>query len=82
MRGEASASRLPSTEALVDAVKTDDEAVKMANDTELGLAAYFYSRDIGRIWRVAEALEYGIVGINEGIISPKSPLARSRRSAA
>jgi succinate-semialdehyde dehydrogenase / glutarate-semialdehyde dehydrogenase len=45
--------------------KTDDEAIKMANDTEFGLAAYFYSRDIGRIWRVAEALEYGIVGINE-----------------
>ena len=40
--------------------KTDDEAVKMANDTEFGLASYFYSRDIGRIWRVAEALEYGI----------------------
>jgi hypothetical protein len=38
-----------------------------------GLAAYFYSRDIGRIWRVAEALEYGIVGIDEGIISPKKP---------
>jgi succinate-semialdehyde dehydrogenase/glutarate-semialdehyde dehydrogenase len=38
-------------------------------DTEFGFAAYFYSRDIGRIWRVAEALEYGIVGINEGIIS-------------
>ena len=49
--------------------KTDDEAIKMANDTEFGLAAYFYSRDIGRIWRVAEGLEYGIVGINEGIIS-------------
>jgi succinate-semialdehyde dehydrogenase/glutarate-semialdehyde dehydrogenase len=49
--------------------KTEDEAVKMANDTEFGLAAYFYSRDIGRIFRVAEALEYGIVGINEGIIS-------------
>jgi succinate-semialdehyde dehydrogenase/glutarate-semialdehyde dehydrogenase len=49
--------------------KTDDEAIKMANDTEFGLAAYFYSRDIGHIWRVAEALEYGIVGINEGIIS-------------
>jgi succinate-semialdehyde dehydrogenase / glutarate-semialdehyde dehydrogenase len=45
------------------------EAIRMANDTEFGLAAYFYSRDIGRIWRVAEALEYGIVGINEGIIS-------------
>jgi len=49
--------------------KDESEAVKMANDTEFGLAAYFYSRDIGRIWRVAEALEYGIVGINEGIIS-------------
>jgi succinate-semialdehyde dehydrogenase/glutarate-semialdehyde dehydrogenase len=49
--------------------KDEKQAVKMANDTEFGLAAYFYSRDIGRIWRVAEALEYGIVGINEGIIS-------------
>ena len=48
---------------------TEDEAIRMANDTEFGLAAYFYSRDIGRIWRVAEGLEYGIVGINEGIIS-------------
>jgi succinate-semialdehyde dehydrogenase/glutarate-semialdehyde dehydrogenase len=48
---------------------TEDEAVRMANDTEFGLAAYFYSRDIGRVWRVAEALEYGMVGINEGIIS-------------
>ena len=49
--------------------KTEEEAIKLANDTEFGLAAYFYGRDIGRIWRVAEALEYGIVGINEGIIS-------------
>ncbi|WP_020396963.1 NAD-dependent succinate-semialdehyde dehydrogenase [Thiolinea disciformis] len=49
--------------------KTEQEAIQMANDTEFGLAAYFYSRDIGRIWRVSEALEYGIVGINEGIIS-------------
>ncbi|HYH18508.1 MAG TPA: NADP-dependent succinate-semialdehyde dehydrogenase [Azospirillum sp.] len=48
---------------------SEQEAVRMANDTEFGLAAYFYSRDIGRIWRVAEGLEYGIVGINEGIIS-------------
>src|SRR5262249_744770 len=48
---------------------TEDEAVALANDTEFGLAAYFYGRDIGRIWRVAEALEYGIVGINTGIIS-------------
>jgi len=51
------------------AFKTEEEAIAMSNDTECGLAAYFYSRDIGRIWRVAEALEYGIVGINEGIIS-------------
>ncbi|HJL94811.1 MAG TPA: aldehyde dehydrogenase family protein, partial [SAR324 cluster bacterium] len=49
--------------------ETEEEAIEMANDTEFGLAAYFYSRDIGRIWRVAEGLEYGIVGINEGIIS-------------
>lgn len=49
--------------------KTEEEAIAMANDTEFGLACYFYSRDIGRIWRVGEALEYGIVGINEGIIS-------------
>ena len=48
---------------------TEEEAIAMANDTEFGLAAYFYSRDIGRVWRVAEALEYGMVGINEGIIS-------------
>lgn len=45
------------------------EAIRMANDTPFGLAAYFYSRDIGRCWRVGEALEYGMVGINEGIIS-------------
>jgi succinate-semialdehyde dehydrogenase/glutarate-semialdehyde dehydrogenase len=49
--------------------KTEEEAIHMANDTEFGLACYFYSRDIGRIWRVGEGLEYGIVGINEGIIS-------------
>jgi succinate-semialdehyde dehydrogenase/glutarate-semialdehyde dehydrogenase len=52
--------------------KTDEEVVKLANDTEFGLAAYFYSRDIGRIVRMAEALEYGIVGINEGIISSET----------
>ena len=48
---------------------TEAEAIAMANDTEFGLAAYFYSRDLGRVWRVSEALEYGIVGINSGIIS-------------
>jgi succinate-semialdehyde dehydrogenase/glutarate-semialdehyde dehydrogenase len=49
--------------------KTEEEAIAMANDTEFGLACYFYTRDIGRVWRVGEALEYGMVGINEGIIS-------------
>jgi succinate-semialdehyde dehydrogenase / glutarate-semialdehyde dehydrogenase len=49
--------------------KTEEEAIALANDTEFGLASYFYARDVGRIFRVAEALEYGIVGINEGIIS-------------
>ena len=49
--------------------RTEDEAVEMANATEFGLACYFYARDIGRVWRVAEGLEYGMVGINEGIIS-------------
>ena len=49
--------------------KTEDEAIKLANDTEFGLASYFYTKDINRIWRVSEALEYGMVGINEGVIS-------------
>lgn len=56
---------------LAPVFKFEDEkqVIQWANDTEFGLATYFYSRDIGRIWRVSEALEYGIVGINEGIIS-------------
>ena len=49
--------------------ETEEEAIALANDTEFGLAAYFYARDVGRIWRVSEALDYGIVGVNEGIIS-------------
>jgi succinate-semialdehyde dehydrogenase/glutarate-semialdehyde dehydrogenase len=49
--------------------KTEAEAIALANDTEFGLASYFYGRDIARVWRVAEALEYGIVGINTGLIS-------------
>lgn len=49
--------------------ETESEAIKLANKTQFGLAAYFYGRDISRIWRVAEALEAGIVGINEGLIS-------------
>src|SRR5699024_5546029 len=48
--------------------KTEEEVVQMANDTEYGLAAYFYSRDLGRVWRVAEALEYGMVAVNTGIL--------------
>jgi succinate-semialdehyde dehydrogenase/glutarate-semialdehyde dehydrogenase len=48
---------------------TEEEAVRLANDTEYGLASYFYSKDVARCWRVAEALEYGMVGINEGLIS-------------
>ena len=49
--------------------ETEEEAVALANDTPFGLASYFYSRDIGRVWRMAEALEYGLVGVNAGIIS-------------
>jgi len=49
--------------------RSEEDAVRLANDTEVGLAAYFYSRDIGRVWRVAEQIESGIVGINTGIIS-------------
>ena len=48
---------------------SEEEALELANDTEVGLASYIYTRDIGRIWRVSEGLEYGIVGVNEGIIS-------------
>jgi len=48
---------------------TEEQAIQMANDTEFGLASYFYSRDMGRIWRVSERLEYGMVGINTGILS-------------
>ena len=49
--------------------RTEEEAIQMANDTQYGLAAYFYSKDVNRCWRIAEALEYGMVGINEGLIS-------------
>ena len=50
-------------------VDTDQQAVQLANDTEFGLAAYLYTRDLARSWRVTEALEYGIVGLNTGLIS-------------
>jgi len=49
--------------------QTEADAIRLANDTEFGLAAYFYTRDLARSWRVAEALEYGIVGLNTGLIS-------------
>jgi len=55
--------------APVFAFKDEKEAIRLANDTEFGLASYFYTRDLARAWRVAEALEYGIVGLNTGIIS-------------
>jgi NAD-dependent aldehyde dehydrogenases len=48
---------------------SDEEAIRMANDTPFGLAAYFYGRDVARVWRVAEALDYGMVGINTGMVS-------------
>ena len=55
--------------AAVMKFETEAEVIKAANDTDFGLASYFYSRDIGRIWRVAEKLDYGMVGINTGLIS-------------
>ncbi len=73
--GDATANMLCSTEetfgplAPIYRFKTDQEAIDAANNTEFGLASYFYSRDIGRIFRVAEALEYGMVGINAGVIA-------------
>ncbi|MBD3896126.1 NAD-dependent succinate-semialdehyde dehydrogenase [Halomonas sp. ML-15] len=59
----------------------EEDAITMANATEFGLAAYFYSRDLGRVWRVAEALEYGMVGINTGLISnPATPFGGVKAS--
>ncbi len=55
--------------AAVIPFETEEEAIQMANDTEFGLAAYFYTRDVGRVFRVGEALEYGLVGANEGLVS-------------
>jgi succinate-semialdehyde dehydrogenase/glutarate-semialdehyde dehydrogenase len=61
--------------------RTEAEALRMANDTEYGLASYFFARDIGRIWRVSEALEYGMVGINTGILSNEvSPFGGMKQS--
>jgi succinate-semialdehyde dehydrogenase / glutarate-semialdehyde dehydrogenase len=73
--GDATVNMLCSTEetfgplAPIYRFKTDQEAIDAANNTEFGLASYFYSRDVGRIFRVAEALEYGMVGINAGVIA-------------
>ncbi len=61
--------------------KTEEEAIRMANDTEFGLASYFYARDHSRVWRVSEGLEYGIVGINTGLIStPEAPFGGMKES--
>ena len=49
--------------------KDEDDVIKQANDTIFGLAAYFYAKDLSRVWRVSEALEYGMVGVNAGVIS-------------
>ncbi|GGD62485.1 NAD-dependent succinate-semialdehyde dehydrogenase [Lacimicrobium alkaliphilum] len=68
---------------VVPLIAFDDEqqVIDMANDTDFGLAAYFYSRDVGRVWRVAEGLEYGMVGINEGAISnPAAPFGGVKQS--
>ena len=54
------------------AFESETDAIAIANDTEFGLAAYFYTRDLGRAVRVAEALEYGMVGVNEGLISTEN----------
>ncbi len=63
--------------------ETEAEVIEMANDTEFGLAAYFYSRDIGRVYRVSEQLEYGIIGVNEGIISNEmAPFGGMKESGA
>ncbi len=54
--------------------ETEEQAIDMANDTEFGLAAYFFSQNLGRVWRVSEHLEYGMVGINSGLYLPQLPL--------
>lgn len=67
--------------ASIISFKEEAEAIALANDTDVGLAAYFYSRDIGRIWRVAEGLEFGMVGINEAVISnPAAPFGGMKQS--
>ena len=58
---------------------TEEQAIRDANDTPYGLAAYYYTRDMGRIWRLSEALEYGILGINTGLISTRGRPVRRRQ---
>ena len=62
--------------------KTEEEAIEMVNATKFGLPCYFYARDIGRVWRASEGLEYGMVGINEDIISTAAPGFRSEAQHA
>jgi succinate-semialdehyde dehydrogenase/glutarate-semialdehyde dehydrogenase len=69
MAMEASQEEIFGPVAMLYRFKDEAEAIRLANDTPYGLAAYFYSRDIARVWRVAERLQYGMVGINEGLIS-------------
>lgn len=69
MTMEASQEEIFGPVAMLYRFTDEAEAIRLANDTPYGLAAYFYSRDIGRVWRVAEQLQYGMVGINEGLIS-------------
>ena len=60
---------------------TEDEAVAMANDTEYGLAAYFFSKDMARVWRVAARLEYGMIGVNEtSVVSATAPFGGVKQS--
>ena len=65
----ATAVRQPEAAGALIRFRTDDEVVELANRTEYGLASYFYARDLGRVWRVAERLEYGMVGVNTGLIT-------------
>lgn len=61
--------------------KTDDEAIQLANDTEYGLAGFFYSKDLSRIWRAAEALQYGMIGVNSiAIVAPQAPFGGMKES--
>ena len=61
--------------------KTEEEVIKLANDTEYGLASFFFTKDTGRIWRVSEALEYGMVGVNSvSIVAPQAPFGGWKQS--